>query len=454
MNLPNYYLADLPPEAELQPAMISEACQTLKRNRTQYLAGRTTSSLIGTICRAAEDWLDEEYPFRKYALTEGPRQTGFSETTLRTGLDAFFKELTAENIESLLVQELGHLQRLDAPSMTQGEMHSRRAAMASGPELLVHITGGVIPNPVLLGMIHGLLLRSAQFVKCARGTSFLPRLFAHSLRETDPKLAACIEIAEWPGGTERLEAALFAESACVVATGSDETLAAIQSRIPRRTRFLGYGHRVSFGYITREILQSHRFKKIVTRAVDDVVAWNQLGCLSPHVFYVEDNGTGLANQFAAAVANELANREVHDPRGTLSTEYSAAIANRRSFYEVRCLHLPEQTALWCSPDSTAWTVIYEQDPRFQMSCLNRFIYVKAARDLSEALAGADPVHGQVSTVGIAAADHEERELVRHLAAWGATRVCPIGRMQQPGLSWRHDGRPSLGDLVTWTDWEQ
>jgi len=35
-----------------------------------------------------------------------------------------------------------------------------------------------------------------------------------------------------------------------------------------------------------------------------------------------------------------------------------------------------------------------------------------------------------------------------------TRVCPLGRMQQPSFSWRHDGRPSLGDLVTWTDWEQ
>ena len=29
MNLPNYFLADLPPEATLLPAMITEACQTL-----------------------------------------------------------------------------------------------------------------------------------------------------------------------------------------------------------------------------------------------------------------------------------------------------------------------------------------------------------------------------------------------------------------------------------------
>jgi hypothetical protein len=43
MNLPNYFLADLPPEATLSAAMITEACQTLKRNREHYLAGRPKS---------------------------------------------------------------------------------------------------------------------------------------------------------------------------------------------------------------------------------------------------------------------------------------------------------------------------------------------------------------------------------------------------------------------------
>jgi hypothetical protein len=45
-------------------------------------------------------------------------------------------------------------------------------------------------------------------------------------------------------------------------------------------------------------------------------------------------------------------------------------------------------------------------------------------------------------------------MVKILAHWGVTRVCPIGQMQNPPLGWRHDGRPTLGDLVTWMDWEQ
>ena len=46
MNLPDYFLADLPPDAVLSATMISEACQALKRNRDQHLMQRSTNSLI------------------------------------------------------------------------------------------------------------------------------------------------------------------------------------------------------------------------------------------------------------------------------------------------------------------------------------------------------------------------------------------------------------------------
>ncbi len=54
MNLPNYFLADLPPEATLSPAMLTEACQTLKRNREHYLAGRSTEQLVKVLSEVAE----------------------------------------------------------------------------------------------------------------------------------------------------------------------------------------------------------------------------------------------------------------------------------------------------------------------------------------------------------------------------------------------------------------
>jgi len=327
-------------------------------------------------------------------------------------------------------------------------------------------------------MVLGVLTRSAQFVKCASpasflpewcrqgnipsefikrasGASFLPRLFAHSLYEADPKLGACLEVAAWPGGSVDIENTLFAEADCVTATGSDETLAAIRARLPQKIRFLGYGHRVSFGHVTKDALpSSFRGKQVAAQAADDVVAWNQLGCLSPHVIYVETGGVITPETFAELLAEELARREVSEPRGEIPVETAADIAARRGFYEVRAAHAAGGTRHWCSPGSTAWTVIFESDPLFQMSCLNRFVYVKSVPDLKTLLENADAIRGHVSTVGVAMAGEHAPEIARQLARWGALRICPLGQMQNPPLTWRHDGRPALGDLVTWTDWEQ
>ncbi|MEJ0091548.1 MAG: acyl-CoA reductase [Limisphaerales bacterium] len=453
MNLPNYFLADLPPEAALSPVMIAEACLTLKRNRERYLANRSTENLIKTLSRVADGWLEPENSFRKHALEFGPEKTGFSQGTLARGLDGFFSQLTRDNFHALLVQEFGDVRRLDALTATAADQRHNRMVIINAPEFQVHIAAGNIPNPTLLSIIFGLLTRSAQFVKCASGSSFLPRLFAHSIYESDPKLGACLEVAEWRGGNAALEAVLFAEADCITATGSDETLAAIRAQLPVKIRFIGHGHRVSFGFVAGEDLFGSSAKKIVSRAADDVVAWNQLGCLSPHVIYVQLGGEVSPEQFAELLADELEKREVSEPRGELPAEDAAMIASRRGIYEVRAAHSPETTRHWCSKDTTAWTVVYEADARFQMSCLNRFVYVKAVADLKTALQGADDIRGKVSTVGIAVPEDKAQEIATQLARWGATRICPLGQMQNPPLTWRHDGRPALGDLVTWTDFE-
>jgi hypothetical protein len=448
----NYFLADLPSDATFSPTMIAEACQTLKHNRTQFLNPKSTLDLIETLADVADHWRDPHNPLRQLALQDGPAATGFSAPTLARGLDQFFGQLTADHLRQLVLQDLGHLNRLDRFVATEPEHQTRRLARATSPELLVHVTAGNLPVPALMSIVLGLLIRSAQFVKCATGTSFLPRLLAHSIHDRDPKIAACLEIAEWPGGQTPLETVLFEQADCVTATGRDETLDILRRRLPARTRFVGYGHRVSFGYLSREMLSPSEARQLARAAACDVSAWDQSGCLSPHLFYVETGGTTGPRDFAALLATALAEREPLEPRGPLPPADAAEISTRRAVYELRAAQSPE-TQLWQSPESTAWTVIYEEDPRFQTSCLNRFVYVKPARNLAEALQQSAAFSGRISTVGLAACGDQLHQLTGALAHWGVARICPLGRMQEPALPWRHDGRPALNELVTYTDWE-
>ena len=99
MNLPNYFLADLPPEATLSPVLIAEACQTLTRNREQFLAKRSLQSMVNFFVRLAENWLEPEFSFRKFALENAPA-IRVSRATLEPGLYDFFKQLTRENFRA------------------------------------------------------------------------------------------------------------------------------------------------------------------------------------------------------------------------------------------------------------------------------------------------------------------------------------------------------------------
>lgn len=472
MNLPGLFLADLPPEAVLTPALVRDAAIAIKRNRARWLAPRPTQELVELAAGTAERWLDPANGFRRVALARGPAETGFGAATLARGLDGFFRLLTVENLNALLAQDLGEARRLDEFAAPMAELRAGRLALARGPELIAHIAAGNLPSSTLLSLVLGLLLKSAQFVKCGRGAAFIPWLFAHSLAELEPKLGGCLELATWAGGTLELESALFAEADCVTAQGSDETLEALRRRVPGRTRFVGYGHKLSFGFIGAEMLSGFMARKLAERAAADMTAWNQLGCLSPHLFYVEDMGSTSAEGFAALLAAALAERERAEPRGELSPEEAALIAGRRSLHELRAARHAAAcdeavaaprgaffeppnpgTKVWASDGSTAWTVVFEADPTFRVSCLNRFAYVKPCRNLAEALHHADPQRGRVSTVGLGVTEGRAAELAVQLAHWGVPRVCPLGRMQEPPLGWRHDGRPALGELVTWTDFE-
>ena len=135
MELPGYFLADLPPEAELSPAMIAEACQTLKRNREKHLMSRSTADIVKILAEIAVEWRQPENKFRKLALEFGPAETGFSRPVLERGLDGFFAQMTPENFQALLAQELGEARRIVDLALTEAlvvlikgaQLHRERA---------------------------------------------------------------------------------------------------------------------------------------------------------------------------------------------------------------------------------------------------------------------------------------------------------------------------------------
>ncbi len=347
----------------------------------------------------------------------------------------FLGPVTEEGLIALVCAELGDAGRLDgfepyAPSPSSGQPQTFARAVA--PATILHIISGNTAHAGLQSLVRGLLLGSHNWCKIpgeglpeiARFQSFLP-----------PALAERIEIArELPG-------AWLTDAEAVVVFGSDETIDYFHARVRSDQRFVAHGHRVSFGVVFDDPGYAS-----VADAARDASLFNQQGCLSPHLFYVP---RAIAREYAARLADAMATFEKIDPRGSVSLEEQLAIAAVRDEFAFRAATNPD-AAVWQSESSTAWTVILDPDPAFTPSCLNRTVFVKplpSDQDLAEAL---EQVRPHLSTVGIFPATVANAARVSPL---GVSRICPIGQMQLPPLSWHQDGQPVLTPLVKWIDFE-
>jgi hypothetical protein len=247
-----------------------------------------------------------------------------------------------------------------------------------------------------------------------------------------------------------LTQAALAEANAVIAYGDDHTIAALRQIAPRDATFSGYGHKISFAVVTKEAMTIEGLPALAEAAAFDASVYDQQGCLSPHVFYVEERGQLGPRKFAEALAGAMAAYQARIPRGTLSVEEAAQVSTMRAGYLFRS-ETDRRVAVWSSPTPNEWTVIYEDDPSFALSCLNRVVFVKPTDGFKRVLDAIQKFAPRISTVGVAPLNERAMAFAADLSRMGIHRVCPIGQMQRPPLSWHHDGRPNLAELVRWTD---
>jgi hypothetical protein len=110
--------------------------------------------------------------------------------------------------------------------------------------------------------------------------------------------------------------------------------------------------------------------------------------------------------------------------------------------------------LHASPEGTAWTVIYDPDPTFSASCLNRVVRVKPVAALDQVAGRVERYASVLQTVGVAASPEATLALANALGRVGASRVTSLGSMAWPPPDWHHDGQPPLRTLVRWCDLEE
>ncbi len=320
-----------------------------------------------------------------------------------------------------------------------------------GPELTVVVGSGNIPGAALPSVVTALLLGSPCMVKTSRvEPHFFPWYRSH-LARIDPALAEGLMVAAWDGGHEHqesaaLESALLAETDALIMYGGNAALTSLRNRLPAHARFIGYGHRISFGAVGREWLRRDRIRQTAARVALDAALFDQQGCLSPQAFYVEEGGEVGAEEFGPTLGEALARISIVLPRRPLSPAETYSIHLYRARMEMRAFG-GEGTGLWVSPQGTAWTVALDPVPALRPCCLNRTVVLHDIPALEELPRHLGEARSMLMSASLGCSSLRRQQLAPILGAAGVTRICPLGYAQRPRSAHHHDGMDAAALLT-------
>ncbi|NOY83806.1 MAG: hypothetical protein GXO96_03085 [Nitrospirae bacterium] len=424
---------------KLEASQITEIANHLRAAQKIFL-NISIFEIVDCIAIASEQWRDTHHPFRRKAETILPTVCGLSKEMVSLILDDVFKELTEEKLLHLLEAELGDATILDRfCKKNSGSTRTR----AFGPGLITQILPGNVLGVSVVSLICGLLVKSANLLRVSHSEVVLTTLFAESLQEISPEIAETIAILTWDKKETSITKTAFQKSDLVIAYGSDESIATIQTLMPSNTPRILHGHKLSFGIISRENISKNLSKKVAM----DIALYDQQGCLSPHLYYVESDGKSTPLDFAEQVAESLQILSKKFPKGLCDESTASQIQQLRGTLPLK------GGSVFESPNNTDWTVLFDPSPEFTLSPLSRCVWIKSVGDLSEIPPLLSSVRNDIQAIGIAIPKTRADTMIENLSLIGGCRICPIGKMQRPPLNWMHDGKKRLLPLLRFVNWE-
>ena len=369
------------------------------------------------------------------------------ETTNRLHLVAqvcqhpIFKQLIGDidkdELKKWLTLELGRADALDqfAPiqsneaQLTNSKVHTKACA----PDTILHIVSGNTPHGAIQSLLRGLVIGSHNIVKIP--STGLPEL-QEWVESFPQKLQAKVVV------YHELPDSAWHKASVIIATGSDQTIQAIQKRIQHHQTFIPHGHKLSIGIITDDL------KQAASLAAKDTSLYDQRGCLSPHAFYLPAE---LSLKFGELLTKEMQHYTTAHPPAPLTISEAGSVRNLREIARYKAAN-SDNYQLWESHGSLDWTVIYDHSATLELSCTHRCIYIRPLPEnlslLDETRLGSEAQY--LSTVALHPFDYQTASLITESLP-AAHRVCPLGEMQEPSLFWHHDGYPPLLSLVKWKD---
>jgi len=280
-----------------------------------------------------------------------------------------------------------------------------------------------------------LLLGAKVTAKAASHDDVLPRALHEALTQVDPGVATRLEVRTFDRTETTALHALVTNCDVVSAYGSDATIAAIHAALPAGVALIRHGHGVGVLYVAPSALQSPTTTQHwAERAALDIAAYDQRGCLSPHVVFVQEGCVVRPETFVSALAAALTNVEHTLPRGRLS-EHDAIAQSQWRGLMASCGDLIEASTFGVAHLDPNTPVPSFSGPGYRNVC------VLSCAELPTCLTQVAPLAEHLKCIGVAGSEGECLELAQALPPSLRPSVCRAGEMQTPDFDAHADGEP-------------
>ncbi len=390
--------------------------------------------IIGFIADAAWRWCNPDFPPRVRLTQELVARTGYSVPVVEYALDCLMSGLTRTALRSAIEDELGSLAALDTFIEREGRprMHARPRGRVT------IISSRTTIGVALPAAMFALATKNSVTVKDREDG--LVRAFFETLAQEHPAFAQAAVAYQWSGE----EPGKLAGADVVVAFGNDDTLQRIRAGLPARTEFVGFGSRISCGFLDLAVTKPSSL--ILGQAARDIVLYDSEGCMSLHVLFVAVNEADAATQLpllAENLAQKVATATHEFPPGAQDQVAKLAAAAARARLEFQ---IAIGTTMAKQIDIA--TVIVERDAPPPLRPFTTLIV--PVRDETEVAPYLQRHDLRIETLAVAYVDSNSAALAKMI---GAHRVTTFGSMQDPDLAGDHGGRPRTLDFVQLIDLE-
>jgi hypothetical protein len=406
------------------------------------------AEIVSSIDRVADNWSRHDFALRLAARKTIAAATGMSPQAIDESLDLELRNYRSASLLRALRRELGDPAVLDG-FVRDGELAG--SVRAFGPRLTLVVCTGNVPGLPALPLVRALLAKSAVILKVASGEPSFARRFVESLDEVDPRLSRAIAVTYWAREEEATLRAVLEHTDTVIAYGSDEACAQIRSALAPHQRFVEHAHKLSVGILSRSYIEQHGVKAVAASVARDASVFNQHACIAPQAYFVQGDADER-KAFGAALADALARYAERCPLGTQEPQDAASIALERAAHGWRCAS-DSALELWCDPAGLEWTLTLDSAFEGARSLGDRYLRLVGIDDLGQPLAILRPYARHLQNVGLGVDAQQLPGLAAELAELGASRLSAPGRMSEPSMMWRHDGRMCIAELLRFCDIE-